>query len=314
MGVAAVVLPLALGQSFIVHVSTTIFIFAISALGLRVLMTAGLVSFGHAFFMAIGAYTSALLATRLGLSFWVTLPVAALAGVVVGLLVGSPILRLKSHYFFIATFALANIGYLIFIRWTALFGGYSGVSGIPGPDPIDVGVLAVKFESLASNYHLVLFVLVAAIVCAYLLNRSHFGMVCKAIDEDENLSRCLGINTALYKTTAFAISCLFAAVSGTLYAHYIKFINPVSFDIWVTMYIVMYIIIGSRYSVAGPVVGTAVMMLLSTAITPFVSHRPVIFGVILIVMIIFCPEGIVDLFKKLSRRVQGTVMTGGGKD
>lgn len=290
------------------HVFTMIFIFAIAALGLRVLMTTGLVSFAHSAFMAIGGYASALLATRLGISFWLALPIAALTAGIIGFLLGQPILRLKGHYFFIVTFAFYQIANLTFTRWTNLFGGFSGIAGIPGAEPITIpAVLTIRFESLTANYYLMLFFITVITLILWIVNRSRFGLICRGIATSEPLIQALGINIGKYRTAAFVISCICAGIAGSLYAHYIRFINPTSYDLWITLYILMYVLVGGVDSIVGPLVGTSVLMLMRTAIAPIAMYERILFSVILIATVLFMPKGIISIFRLMLERVKGVV-------
>ena len=226
-------------------------IYSIVGLGLMLLVGfTGQISLGHAAFLAVGAYTEALLGAA-GWPFWLTLPAAALLSAAVGIIVGLPALRLKGIYLAIATLAFGVIVEEIAARWESLTGGNSGLH------VKSIVLFGRKFDGDADFYYLVLGLTVLAVIALANLLRSPTGRAFVAIRDSEISASCLGVNLAKYKTMSFALSAALTGVGGALYAHKVTFISPEQFTLLVSIELVTIVILGGVGSLHGAVFGAA---------------------------------------------------------
>jgi branched-chain amino acid transport system permease protein len=192
--IALFLLPVFWRSIYWIHVLILTMISVLLAVSLRALTRTGQVSIGTAGFMLLGAYSSALLSIRLGLSFWITLPLGGLLAAVVALIVGYPFLRAKGIYFAILTVTLAEVLRLTAWYWSSMTGGSAGLRGIPPPDPINVlGITTLTFDSKIANYYLVLVIVVICLIILYRIERSWLGLMWSAINESDILAKAVGI-------------------------------------------------------------------------------------------------------------------------
>ena len=293
-------------MDFFFHILIFAAIYGILAVSLDLMAgQAGLVSMAHAAFYGLGAYASALLTTRFGASFMVSLSVGAAAAFCVSFMVSLPSLRLHDDYFVIATFGFQVILFSVFNNWMELTRGPLGIAGIPQPiifgwhvdSHLDFLILAAGLTAFAY-------------LVVYLLTSSPFGRVLHAIREDEVFVRSLGKNTLYFKVTVFAVSAVLAATAGSLYAHYITYIDPTSFTVMESILMISMVIIGGAGSLWGPLVGALVLVVLPEALR-FVglpsdvaaNLRQIIYGALLVVMMMFRPRGLVGKYSFESNAV-----------
>jgi len=280
-----------------------VLIYAIAGFGLMLLVGyTGQISLGHAAFLAVGAYTEALLQAA-GTPFVISITCAALFSAAVGLIVGLPALRLKGIYLAIATLAFNVIVEEIITRWESLTGGNQGKLLKP------VEMFGYKFTSGESFYYLCL--ALAVLSCFALMNllRSPTGRAFVAIRDSEISASCLGINLARYKTMSFALSAALTGVGGALYAHKVSFISPEQFTLVQSIELVTIVIIGGIGSLHGAVLGAAFIIMLPQAISiakgwlpdaiPQAGLQSVVFGLILVGFIIFEPFGLYGRWLKI---------------
>lgn len=298
----ALALPLALtpfpASSFYLHTLILVGIFVVLASGLNLLLGyTGQGSLGQAAFFGIGAYVSALLVIKAGVSFWLALPVAGCAAAAAGALIGYPALRLRGISFGMVTFAMGELVKLVFVNLKGLTNGQDGITDIPPPH-----LGGIDFtEKLPYAYLVVVF----ALLSLFLVDRIVTARVGKAfisIREDEDLAASTGVAVMPYKVLSFAISAFLAGLAGSLYAHYIRFINPADFTIATSMTLVAMVVIGGLGSVLGPVVGALVLLFLPEVLRPIKDFYYLIFGLILVLVMIFAPLGIMGGVRSLGRR------------
>jgi branched-chain amino acid transport system permease protein len=284
---------------YLLHVLVLITLYAAVTASLDLLAGhAGLLSIAQAAFYGLGAYTSALLAVRLGAPFLVALLAGMVVAALVSFVVSLPSLRLHGDYFVIATFGFQMILFSVFNNWMGLTNGPLGIPGIPQP---------VIFGWRVTS-HLDFLVLAAVLAAfAYLvvwrITTSPFGRVLHAIREDEVLAQALGKNTLRFKVTAFAVSAALAASAGSLYAHYITYIDPTSFTVMESILVLSMVIIGGAGSPWGPLVGAVVLVTLPEALR-FVGFpssvaanlRQIVYGALLVIMMMFRPRGLVGRY------------------
>jgi branched-chain amino acid transport system permease protein len=266
-------------------------------------MMTGLVSFCHTTFMAIGGYTSALMVMRLGFSSWMGSIFAIIVTVIVATAFGLVVLRLKGTYFFLATYSFGELVMLIFTRWTNPFGGPAGLINIPSPDPIAIpGLLTLVFESKPSFFYLAFIITLVPMLIVYRLDKGRIGAIWTGIQQSEQLSQSLGINVTLYKIIAFTIGSAMAALAGSFHAHYFSHIHPKGFGFFLLMNYLIFVIVGGSKRFAGPVVGALLMTLLGEFLSlyeTFVLYQSIVYGFVLILFIMFLPEGLISLPEKL---------------
>lgn len=285
-------LPVLIGDPYWLHVYIMTCLNICLAVSLRVLWNVGLLSCGHAAFMGIGAYTSALLAKGIGLSPWLSIPVGGGAAVLISLALGYPALRLTGIYFVLVTFAFNEVFFLIATRLREFTGGPSGLLGIPRPTGIPSGKMAYAyFASL---------VLLFTLTVLYRFEFSRVGRIWLAIRDAELRSKCVGIQTTYYKLFAFGVSSFFAGLAGAVYAHYIGFISPSDFTIWQSIYAQIYMIVGGVTAFAGPILGSVALTVLSEFIRAAGPLQSVVYGTLLAVVMLFLPGGLISLTKYFS--------------
>jgi branched-chain amino acid transport system permease protein len=292
--------PLLGGRDFRLHVAILILIHAVGALSLNVLMRAGLLSFAHAAFMAIGAYTSTLLMTRLGAPFLLAFATAGVVPGVLALAIGPIVLRLRGVYFVLVTFALGEIVRLVFVNWISLFGGSNGIFGIPAAAlPTPGGALAVT-DKLAF-YYLALVITALSVALVARVCASEMGRALETIGEDELLAECVGIRTTRTKAQAFVLGAMLVGLGGSLYAHYVRYISPGDFTWRIALDFIVINVVGGMRSVAGPLVATAVIVALPEVLRQTVQYQWILYSLILILMLAFLPDGLADLPRRLRR-------------
>ena len=261
----------------------------------------GLIQLGQAAFVGIGAYTSAALALHLGLSFWVTMPLAVLASSLVALAIAVPMLRLRGHYLALATVGFNVTAVIVAKNWSAFTGGEDGLGSIPG-----VGAFGVAIESDVGYYFLTLGFLVAAAAFAWSCRHSRFGRAMIAVRDDEIASGTSGVPVVRTKVLAFVIASALAGLSGSLYAHYAHYVSPGDFELSRSITILVMLIVGGEVSVAGAIVG-ALLLSFAPEWLRFVGEAyPAVFGVAVLLVLVAMPEGIVGKlawwWKKVSAR------------
>ena len=298
-----VLIPVGTQDPYYMDVLIKIGFFAIMALGLQLMMTTGVVSVAQVAMMGIGAYTSVLLVMDLGWSFWAAFPLSGILAGVFAILVGIPALRTRGVYFIIVTLALSRVLQLIWTRWVDLFGGATGIQNIPPPNPIQLFGLNIEFGygHRVEYYYLVLIVTAVVTAVVYRLNWSRFGLSCRAVREAEPLAKSAGLNAFRYRLTVFALGSFFAGFVGALQAHYIFFISSETFPLHGSMYIIIYAMIGGTAGVVGPFLGVVGLTVLGEELRFLKEWTPAFFGVILVIVMSFFPDGIMALPSVLRR-------------
>ena len=303
LAAALLVLP-ALAGEFYVGELAGLFIFAIAGVGLMLLTGyTGLVSLGHAAFLGIGAYTEAILLAK-GVPFALTLPAAALVTGLAGIAIGVPTLRMSGLYLAIATLAFGSIVGNVFAKWDSLTGGFDG---FPVKPP---SILGLALDGPKGVYYLALAVLVFVIWLAINVLRSPLGRALVAIRDSEISAQSMGINLAMYKTIAFALSAAITGLAGALFAHYVRHLAPDAFDILLSIQLVTIVFIGGLGSLRGAIFGAMFIRLLPQGIAMVRDDlpnwlgrmpglEPSIFGLILVLCIMFEPHGINGRWLKL---------------
>jgi branched-chain amino acid transport system permease protein len=282
-------------MEYLLHILILIGIYTILSVSLNLIVGyTGLLSIAHAAFYGVGAYIAALMALNLHSPFLVNIVCAVILSGLLGVLVGIPSLQVRDDYFVIATFAFQVIIFSVLNNWVSFTGGPMGLPGIPQPTVFGV--------TISSHFG---FLLLVGFFCALTLwitgriVRSPFGRVLKAIREDEVFAQTAGKNVAAHKVLVFMIGAGMAAVAGVLYAHYISFIDPTSFTVMESIFILTIVIIGGAGSMWGPVLGAVVLVVLPELLR-FVglpsavaaNLRQIIYGGLLVAMMMWRPQGL----------------------
>jgi branched-chain amino acid transport system permease protein len=287
-------------MEYLLHILVITGIYIILTLSLNLVVGyTGLASLGHAAFSCVGAYASALLALNYGLSPWLGLLIGACVAAILGVVIGAPSLRLKGDYLALATFGLGVIVYSVAKNWVAVTRGPMGLPGIPG-----FSVFGVQVSEVWAYLILVaVFVWLTYFVMRRIVN-SPFGRILRAIREDETAALAVGKDVNKYKIIVFVIGAFFAGIAGSLYAHYITFIDPSSFTVIESITILLMVVFGGLGSLSGSFIGAAVLVILpemlrfvgmpSSVAAPL---RQMIYGLLLVILMLKRPQGILGKYK-----------------
>jgi branched-chain amino acid transport system permease protein len=289
---AAIAFPLAVDNPYLVSVAVTIYVTAIAVYGLDVLLGyTGQLSLAHAGFFGFGGYAVAILTAEHDVSFWVALPVALALTSALAHVVGLAALRTRHDYFAIFTLAVGVMIVIVIDRWESLTGGTDGIIGIP--DPSSIGPLS--FASLTAQYYLVLGFLVFTIYVVWSLVNSLVGRTFLAVRNSEDLARAVGIDAGRMHQLAFVVAATIAGLGGALYAVFLGYIGPSMASAQMTFMMLVYLMIGGAASLAGPLVGTLLVMVLMQSLQAFDQYQMMVLGPILVVVVVFAPQGLAGL-------------------
>lgn len=280
-----------------VFVLANVALLAVVGIGLNVLLgLSGQVSFGHVGFFAIGAYTVAILTTKTGLSFWLAWPVAAVLGGLAGALLALPALRVKGPYLAMITIAFGFIVEHGIVEASGLTGGQNGIMGLLAPSlGFAQGERAMALLAIAT--------VGVALVLFTWLSRGTWGAAMRAVRDAETASESVGLNPLVIKTVAFAISAVFAAAAGALFAPLSGFVTPHTFGFLQSILFVLVVMLGGAGSVAGPLVGALIVGLLPELLSGMEEYRLLIFGVLLLVVLWAAPDGVAGLVRRVRERL-----------
>ncbi len=269
---------------------TMVGIYALLAMGLNVVVGfAGLLNLGYAAFFAIGAYTYALLNLNAGCPFWIGLPLAGVSSMFFGFIIGLPSIRVRGDYLAITTLGFGEIVRIAFNnldRWT---GGPNGLLGIQRPKLWGWGAFSVN---PTPYFYLVLFLVAVTAYLLFKMSDSKFGRALVAIREDELAASCMGIPAVRVKLYAFGLSSFIAGIAGAVFAAKQTIVTPDSFDFVLSVLILAMVVLGGMGNIWGSVLGALVLGILPELLREFSSYRMLIFGLLMILMMIFRPQGI----------------------
>lgn len=308
-----------------VDLATLVLIYVMLGLGLNIVVgLAGLLDLGYVAFYAVGAYSYALLSEYWGLSFWAALPIGGLLAATFGFLLGFPVLRLRGDYLAIVTLGFGEIIRILLNNWTSITNGPNGIGNIPKPtlpaiqtDP-ELAVVGLEFGRRAkeagnvpfheyfgiaydSSYKVMFLYLIALIlvlITVYVINRlmrMPVGRAWEALREDEIACRSLGLNRTAIKLSAFTIGASFAGFAGCFFAARQGFISPESFTFIESAIILAIVVLGGMGSQLGVILAAAVMTILPEVAREFAEYRMLMFGLVMVVMMIWRPEGLIPM-------------------
>ncbi|MBN1225867.1 MAG: branched-chain amino acid ABC transporter permease [Deltaproteobacteria bacterium] len=303
--VAAFIIPmLAKGNDYYLHVYIICVINTILASSLRSIAKTGQVSIGQGGFMAVGAYTSAILAVKFNIPVYWAMLSGGLASMMLAALIGFPLSRIKTVYFVMITMFLSEIIRLVVLEWRTVTGGSTGLESIPRPAAFSLlGIIQVDFSNKFYFCYLALFMLLVILLILYNIDRSHSGTVLSAIGQEEYLSSSLGINVARYKVLILCIGCFFTGLAGALYAHYMTVLNPDAFSFVVSLYILIYVIVGGKMF-TGPIAGAVLLTLIPELFSALKEYQPFVFVLVLFLVVFLLPGGLMDLPSQIESRIR----------
>lgn len=283
--------------AFVLHLAILTCLNILIVNGLAIVSRSGQLSFGHAAFVAIGAYVSVLISTAFG---WNVI-FAGLAGILVAMcfafILGWVILRLKGVYFVLVTFSFGELMRLVLLDWSEVTGGANGIASIPA-----LQVFSFSFDSRVRFYTLAL---VAAFLSVWIIRRlfnSPLGHAMDAVAENAALAESSGVSVHRVQLVAFVIGCALAALGGVLQARYIGFISPESFNPGLSVAFIIMLVIGGRKSVWGPLIGAVVLTPLPELFRGAVQTQHIFYGAALILILRFMPDGLVSVMTRIRSR------------
>lgn len=309
---AAIMIAMPLVVSFYqTNIMISALLYIMLALGLNIVVgLAGQLVLGYVAFYAVGAYAYGLLHQFLGWGFWVCLPVGGFVAVIFGLALGFPVLRLRGDYLAIVTLGFGEIVRLALQNWTSLTGGPRGVGDIPRP-----GFFGMEMDISASTtyvYYLVLAAVVITIIVISRLKNSRVGLALQALREDEIACEAMGIDITRVKLSAFALGSCWAGFAGVIFAAKTTYINPSSFTFMESAMILSMVVLGGMGSITGVVIAALILILAPEYLRAFSEYRMLIFGAIMVIMMIFRPQGLIS-GERRRYRITGLHESKGGR-
>jgi branched-chain amino acid transport system permease protein len=280
-------------SGFWIRLLTSIFLYAILAQGLNIIAGfTGYAAFGNMIFFGLGGYTVGILMVKAGIPFFLSLMAAGVVGIIVAILIGMPLLRLKGHYFALASLGAAEAVRQIMDNLTDLCGGAMGLT-LPqmAGKPAQVNL---------SFYYLIFVLLIVCFAATYYISKNRLGYALKAIKANEEAADAMGINTTLYKIIAWAISGIFTAIAGGIYAYWFTFIEPATvFDVMIVVKLFVILLLGGAGTVMGPLYGAFIFEGISEIVwSRFLNLHMGILGIIVILIVFFIPNGLIDMVRR----------------
>lgn len=293
--------PMVIGQSgYYMTLIVMIMIYAIAAMALNLLIGyGGQISVGHAGFLAMGAYTAAILSSKFGLPFLIAFPLAGVVTGIIGLIIGLPAIRLSGQFLAVATLGFGLSIPQLALNWTSLTNGYSGIA-------------MARPSWISSDMQFVYAVIIITIVITWLLYnilKSRLGRAFIAIRESEIAAQSAGINIAFYKTLMFVLSAFFTGLAGGLYGYWVGFVSPNDFTIVTSFLLLGMIVVGGLASIPGAIVGAIIFTIIPELTSSFVGLTNLIIGFAIVIIILFRPRGIVSSVSTFSSKKKSSIMT-----
>lgn len=288
---AALIYPILFRDPYFLHMAILIGIYGLLSISLNLLLGyTGQLSLGHAGFFGVGAYISSLLYLNLGVPMWGGLILALCGAGLLGFVVAKLAFKLRGAYFVIMTIGIAEVLKLVALNWVDLTKGPMGLTDIAAPQ-IELGFITIDFSQKIPYYYLVLFCVVLAAILQNRLVNSTFGRSFVAIRENEDLAESVGIDCYKYLVIVVIVSSAFAGVAGSLYAHYVSFIDPGVFAFFISVNAVMMAIGGGQGTQAGPILGAILFTLIPEWLRVFGDARMAVYALMVIFIVIFMPKG-----------------------
>lgn len=292
------VFPFIFSREYLINVSIFTGIFVVLLVGLSLFIGhVGQFSFAQAAFYGMGAYTSSLLTTRLGVAVWLGFLAAGALPGLTAYAIGSLTLRLRGYYLAMVTLALCGIFHVFVTEQYSITGGPSGVYGIP---PLSLG--KIRVESAASYHYVVWTIAVLSLIFSRNITKSRVGRALKAIEGSEDAATVLGIDVSGYKIKIFTLTGVSAGVAGSLFAHYVTYIAPGNFTLDLSIWLVVILAIGGVRNISGVVMGAGFTTIFPFLLGPYQKYNMLVFGIILVLVLMFFPGGITGV---IGRKIEG---------
>lgn len=289
LGIAGWLLPYQL-DSYAIHVVNVIILFALLSVGLGLAMgVAGQINLAQVAFFGVGAYVTAILTTKAGFGFWTAALLALVATAAVGLLVGTPALRMQSHYLGIVTLGLA-VAFTNWVTNTQLAGGAEGITSIPGPT-----LPGIDLSNEYLYYYLELIVFVIALTFGLFVVHTPLGRRMRAMRDDALAAGAVGVEVPILRMTAFLLASIYGGLAGVLYAGLIRYVAPETFSIANMFLLLAMVIIGGRQSLIGCVVGVVALSLVREMLVDYPTYAQVAYGCVVVLTVVFAPTGLAGL-------------------
>ena len=293
LGLSLTGFPL-VGGDFYINLGSQIFIAAILAASLNLLVGyGGLVSLGHAAWIGLAAYISAWLYLRLGFAHWITAPLALVVTTLIAGLFGWIALRATGLGFLMITLALSQVLWGTAYRWAAVTGGDNGLSGLTRPTPFGISI-----DAPAAFYYFSLTVAILAIWMMARFVNSPFGAALRGSRDESRRMNALGHNVWLVRWLSFVYSGFWGAVAGLLFVYYHKYIHPTALSLTSSAEVLLGVIAGGAGTVAGPIVGAAIVLLLKNYVSAYLERWNMLLGAVFVLIVIFMPDGVVPGFRR----------------
>lgn len=301
-----IVLPLLMPNTYLIRILDMVGIYILLSTGSNILTGyAGQLSMGQAGFYGLGAYTAGLMSMYLGSNLWLTLPCAIAVACVFGLILAIPALRLKGGYLTLLTIGFGEIFRLVMNNWVSFTRGPSGITGIT-----EASVFGFTLSSHIRWYYFIFAIAALGLIYQSIVMKSRVGRAFIAIREDDQAAELTGIDITRYKVMAFITSAVYCAIAGVLYAHMTGYISPDSFTSNESNFILWSAIVGGLGTQLGPILGGFIMVVFPEALRALGAMRLVIFGVILMLVIIYYPKGLVPFLQQMYGRIRARFQKG----
>ncbi len=282
----AMLIPLVV-NNYVLEVLTNAWFYTILCLGLNIVVGyAGLLDLGYAAFFAVGAYTTGILTSKFGVNFWLTIPVAVSCSMLAGLIIGGPTLRLRSDYLAIVTLGFGEIVRII-ARNLDITGGASGLIGIDRPS-----IFGLELSRGIHFYYVFLLLAILACFVSYRLQNSRLGRAWQYVREDEDAAEAMGIGRVAVKLYAYVIGAMFGGVAGCFFAVKMTAISPETFTFSQSVLILLGVVLGGMGKIPGVIIGAFALVLFPEVFRGLGSMRMLIFGIVMLVIMLYRPEGI----------------------
>lgn len=267
----------------------------------RLLTLTGEWSLGHVVIVGVGAYASALFTKLAGVPVPLSMLLGAATAASVAFVLSFPLFRMKGFYFLIGSFAAGEIIRLIWKRFSDPFGGPKGIKRIPGVPDLEIGGVVIDFFEPVTYYYLCLAVVAVSLFILYRIERSRIGLTFHAIHWQDKLAESVGVDTFRYRMLAFVVASFFAGLAGALWAHYVGSVNPNRFSVEEMVFVLIWAIVGGTATFYGPIAGVVVLTVVNEVVLRSLgvdAMRPMFYGAILILSILFLPRGLESLVPK----------------
>lgn len=295
-------LVLASGNAYLINLCVVAAMTTLPALGLSLLMGyTGQISLGHAAFVGIGAYASALLCRSLGLDPWLAIPLATALSALTAWCIGWLVFRLRGHHLAMATLAFGIIVHVVLVEWRSFTGGQDGLTDVPA-----LQLAGIDLRSDAAMFCIAWAACLLAIVLAGNLVRSPFGFAMRTVAESEAVAGSIGIASASLKRKVMALGGAYAGFGGALYAHWLGYISPGPFDVGYSVRLLLVVALGGFSGLWSVVFGVFFVVITSEALKPFGRFDVVIYGVLLVFVMVRCPQGLLAGLQQLLGKLAGS--------